>query len=161
MQDVVDESKQLGDVWAVTAQVYGLNWSAMDEAEQKQFMLDIVNAKASRTRKPPAKGDGKPILVNFTYKAETKHGLDPGGSYYHKVVIKYTGSRTGDFALGDQDLHARGTYRPMGTVWHHFHDYDSVQNTGTMYLMTTLEHSLGHYGGVWMYEKAHNVKYGA
>lgn len=161
VQGVVAESKALDEMWAMTAKLHGHDWSQMSVAEQRYFMLDVMNVEASRTRKPPAKGDGKPLLVNFEYKSEIKHGLDPGGSYYHQVKIKYTGSRSGDFALGDQDLHKKGTYRPPNTVWHHYHDYDAAQNTGTMYLMTTLEHSMGHHGGVWMYEKAHNVKYGA
>lgn len=153
-QQVVALSKELKELWKGAAKEFGYDWEEASDKEKNEIMLAVEALQsAARTKKPPNKGGGNPTLVDFSYKGETKKGLDPGGAYYFKLVIHYSGTRTQDFLNADAALYKSGTIRPANTVWHHYHDYNPVHNTGTMFLMSITDHSQPHFGGMWMYNK--------
>jgi hypothetical protein len=153
-QILVAGSKELNELYKVTASLFGYDWDEATDQEKKEIILMVTNLQsAERAKKPPNKGAGNPALVDFTYKGETKKGLDPGGAYYDKLTITYSGTRTQDFLYADNALIKKGGIRPANTVWHHYHDYNPVSNQGTMYLMSLTDHSPTHFGGMWMYNK--------
>jgi hypothetical protein len=99
-----------------------------------------------------ASPEGKYGRVKFRFMGQTRKGLNPGNRYLRKVSIAYTGTRAGDYAAAGGGQ--------AGYVWHHYHNYSPATGRGTMYLMTLADHAPFHYGGVWMYERAHGGAYG-
>ncbi len=133
------------------------NTRGLSRLGSPESVAQAIDQRATRLRRAPLQGLGPARRTNFTYLAQRRRGLDPGGRYIARVRIRYTGSRRGDYAAAERIL---GRRRQVGEVWHHFHDYNSQSNQGTMYLMRLTDHSLPHSGGVWMYEAARGVSYG-
>lgn len=135
------------------------DWLKRQGLERKNIVLGRRLRKKVRFYTP---GEVAPFIEMFDVNGQARPGLNPGTHYRHAIHIAYTGGRLGDFALANAVFGLVQT--PAGHVWHHFHDWipspvGGGNGSGTLYLMTTAEHSVYHCGGVLQMETSLGIPY--